>query len=72
MGLGAVNRQPSTKSRAHQTGQRATIALNQSGQAAGASTHGYQDLSGETAVYCLNGHGLNGEFPSPKTISHVV
>uniref|UniRef100_UPI003AAC3E2D microtubule-associated tumor suppressor candidate 2 n=1 Tax=Centroberyx gerrardi TaxID=166262 RepID=UPI003AAC3E2D len=43
LGLGAVTRQPATKTRVQQTGQRSAPALSQSAQAAGAPTHGHQD-----------------------------
>ncbi|XP_044210864.1 microtubule-associated tumor suppressor candidate 2 isoform X2 [Thunnus albacares] len=60
LGLGAVTRQPAAKTRVQQTGQRSAQGLSQSAQAAGASTQGHQDPTGEQR--------RSGPEASPKSL----
>ncbi|KAM7412757.1 hypothetical protein PAMA_020232 [Pampus argenteus] len=60
LGLGAVSRQPAAKARVQQTGQRSAAGLSQPAQAAGGSTQGYQDPTGEQR--------RSGPEASPKSL----
>ncbi|XP_053176157.1 microtubule-associated tumor suppressor candidate 2 [Scomber japonicus] len=60
LGLGAVTRQPVAKTRVQQTGQRSAPGPNHPAQAAGVSTQGYQDPTGEQR--------RSGPEASPKSL----
>ncbi|KAM6946082.1 microtubule-associated tumor suppressor candidate 2 [Aplochiton taeniatus] len=60
LGLGAVGRQPPSKVRVPQAGQRSTPTLTQQGQAAGGATQGYEDPTAEQR--------RAGPEPSPKPL----